>query len=180
MTRPKGRPRKPGERTPCGALKRQRDDGMTVTVWQRIKADGIRVGTDPRLGSQLGRLGMIGDLTAPQVAAGFRVGGIYREFERHHSRQRSVQSPKYEPSCGRRAAETETDQDRAVAAERAYLALQDELSSYSSGVRNALEGLCVDDLSVPSWSISDVRRILTRLARNWLIHDPIETKGERR
>jgi hypothetical protein len=175
----RGRPRKSGERTPCGALKRH-DDGISVAMWQRIKADGIRLGMDPRLGTQLGRLGVIGDLSAAQVTAGFRVAEIYRKFERHHGRRRSIRSPTYNESCRGRSTAGEPGQGQIIAAGRDFLALQDLLSPYPTGARAALEGLCVDDLIAPTWLMFEVRRILSRLARAWMIREPVDTQRRRR
>jgi len=90
----KGRPRKPGERTPIGALKRVADNGLTPTAIKRIKEDLERCAGDKRFESEVGpRLLFEKKLNDREAAAAFKVGEIYGRYERLHARRRSAVSP---------------------------------------------------------------------------------------
>ena len=49
-----------------------------------------KIGLDPRLGTELGRLALHDELTSAQVSAGFRIAEIYHAFEFFHDRTRSA------------------------------------------------------------------------------------------
>jgi hypothetical protein len=66
-----GRSKRRGERYPSGDLK-PGQGGDPVALWQRARLDWRRAGLDPQGPTQLGRLGIIGELNQSEVAAGFK------------------------------------------------------------------------------------------------------------
>jgi hypothetical protein len=175
----KGRPRKPGERTPCGALKRS-GEGLTPTAIKRIMTDLERGAHDEqRFKSQVGTLLFEKKLDQREAAAAFKFAEIYGRFERLHRQRRSAVSPSY--MIGRGGAPALADErmtgeqigareNREKNTEAAFFALQDEIASDSRDARDALERLCVEDHPVPGW-LDEVKRILRRLALMWHIDD---------
>jgi hypothetical protein len=159
----KGRPRKPGERTPIGALKRRNKDELTHAHFKRFKAAGRKVGDDGRFGSELGRLGLLDTLTSAEVRAGFRVAGIYARFDRSCNVRRTARSPAYTSALCSRSSELHDDGE---AAKSEFDRLQDEISGFDRRDRAALERLCVDDGAVPE-ALPGVKAILSQLARRW-------------
>ena len=49
---------------------------ISPALWQRIKTNGQKIGLDPRLGTELGRLALHDELTSVEVSVGFRIAGI--------------------------------------------------------------------------------------------------------
>lgn len=98
-----GRPPKAGERYPSGDLKPVKTPAasdlartpISGALWQRMLANAEKVFGDARFGTELGRLGAIGQLTPSEVSTGFRVAGIYGRFEYYNSLTRSAASPHY-------------------------------------------------------------------------------------
>ena len=92
MVAKRGRPSKSGERYKCGKLKPAETSKQPISpaLWQRIKTNGQKIGLDPRLGTELGRLALHDELTSAEVSAGFRIGEIYKAFEQFHGRTRSA------------------------------------------------------------------------------------------
>ena len=92
MAARRGRPSKSGERYKCGKLKPAETSKQPISpaLWQRIKTNGQKIGLDPRLGTQLGRLALHDELTSAEVSAGFRIAEIYQVFEHFHGRTRSA------------------------------------------------------------------------------------------
>jgi hypothetical protein len=92
MVAKRGRPSKSGERYKCGKLKPAETSKQPISpaLWQRIKTNGQKIGLDPRLGTELGRLGLHDELTSAEVSAGFRIAEIYQAFEHFHGRTRSA------------------------------------------------------------------------------------------
>jgi hypothetical protein len=92
MVAKRGRPSKSGDRYKCGKLKPADTSKQPISpaLWQRIKANGQKIGLDPRLGTELGRLALHDELTAAEVSAGFRAAEIYQGFEFFHGRTRSA------------------------------------------------------------------------------------------
>jgi hypothetical protein len=146
----RGRPKKPGKRHPAGQLV-QAPESPSVAAWQRIATDAVKLGLNPLIGTQLGRLGFLDILTPAEVATGFRIAEIYGRYERAIGRRRSVASPSYEMGRGRDTAapESEEARERAQDAARAFGALQAEMALAPRGVRGALEELCVEDRPCP-------------------------------
>jgi hypothetical protein len=170
----KGRPRKLGERTPCGALKRVVDNGLTPTAIKRISEDLARGSGDRRFESEVARLLFEKKLNDREAAAAFKVGEIYGRYERLHGRRRSAVSPSY--TIGRSGApeladERMTGDQIAARAKRerdieaAFAALQDEVPAYPPRWRAMLEHLCVENLHVPEIWLPEVRWMLERIAK---------------
>lgn len=92
MVAKRGRPSKSGERYKCGKLKPADTSKQPISpaLWQRIKTNGQKIGLDPRLGTELGRLALHDELTSAEVSAGFRIAEIYQTFEHFHGRTRSA------------------------------------------------------------------------------------------
>ncbi len=80
MVAKRGRSSKSGERYKCGKLKPAETSKQPIspTLWQRIKTNGQKIGLDPRLGTELGRLALHDELTSAEVSAGFRIAEIYK------------------------------------------------------------------------------------------------------
>jgi hypothetical protein len=92
MAAKRGRPSKTGERYKCGKLRPAETSKQPISpaLWQRIKTHGQKIGLDPRLGTELGRLALHDELTSAEVSAGFRIAEIYQAFEHFHGRTRSA------------------------------------------------------------------------------------------
>jgi hypothetical protein len=92
MAAKRGRPSKSGDRYKCGKLKTAETSKQPISpaLWQRIKTHGQKIGLDPRLGTELGRLALHDELTSAEVSAGFRIAEIYQTFEHFHGRTRSA------------------------------------------------------------------------------------------
>jgi hypothetical protein len=87
-----GRPSKSGDRYKCGKLKPADTSKQPISpaLWQRIKTNGQKIGLDPRLGTELGRLALHDELTLGGGLGGFRIAEIYQAFEFFHGRTRSA------------------------------------------------------------------------------------------
>jgi hypothetical protein len=92
MAAKRGRPAKQGDRYKCGKLKPAETSKQPISpaLWQRIKTNGQKIGLDPRLGTELGRLALHDELTSAEVSAGFRIAEIYEAFEFFYGRTRSA------------------------------------------------------------------------------------------
>jgi hypothetical protein len=92
MAAKRGRPSKSGDRYKCGKLRPAETSKQPISpaLWQRIKINGQKIGLDPRLGTELGRLALHDELTSAEVSAGFRIAEIYEVFEHFHGRARSA------------------------------------------------------------------------------------------
>jgi hypothetical protein len=92
MATKRGRPSKSGDRYKYGKLKPAETSKQPISpaLWQRIKANGQKIGLDPRLGTELGRLALHDELPSAEVSAGFRIAEIYQVFERFHGCTRSA------------------------------------------------------------------------------------------
>jgi hypothetical protein len=92
MAAKRGRPSKSGDRYKCGKLRPAETSKQPISpaLWQRIKTNGQKIGLDPRLGTELGRLALHDELTSAEVSAGFRIAEIYGAFEHFHGRTRSA------------------------------------------------------------------------------------------
>jgi hypothetical protein len=66
--------------------------GDPVAVWQRARLHWRRAGLDPQGATQLGRLGIIGELNQSEVAAGFKVAEVYGRYECSIGRRRRARS----------------------------------------------------------------------------------------
>src|SRR5260370_42323850 len=102
MVAKRGRPSKSGDRYKCGKLKPADTSKQPISpaLWQRIKTNGQKIGLDPRLGTELGRLALHDELTSAEVSAGFPIAEIYQGFEFFHGRTRSAARASLFPRVG--------------------------------------------------------------------------------
>jgi hypothetical protein len=161
----RGRPKKPGKRHPGGQLV-QEPEGPSLAGWHRIREDAVKLGSNPLIATELGRLGYTGALTSVEVATGFRIAEIYGRYDRSIGRRRSIASPSYELGRGRdtAAVESEEARERAHGAARAFGALQAEIALCPRHVKSPLEELCVEDRICPPGWLPAVRIALGMLA----------------
>jgi hypothetical protein len=186
-----GRHRKAGHRYPSGKLKKPTGDPIVPAAWARVRTDAAKLINDDRLASELGRLSFHRELTDAQAAAGFRVAEIYAGYEKAKGKRRSLGSPSYEQEFrgdGGFPEELVAVKDAAekpnaitlddlseddplykrmagtLAAEQAFLALQDELDNYGPRARDLLETLCVDNCTINPQKLDAMRWLLNRLA----------------
>lgn len=165
-----GRPRKSGERYPSGKLKPQANtqaqdvvgsSSISPTSVHRIRELGRAFALDPKLGTELGRLLLLEQVTSLEAAAGFRLADIYRRFERQHGRRRFAKSPSHE--FGFKGGPTVDDDDDA---EKPFLAIQEKLKPFGSHARDHIETLCVDDQPIGPAALFEVRAILAYLGKD--------------
>lgn len=171
-----GRRRKQGARYPSGRLRpapKPTANPITGAEWQRIRQHALKLGADPRLITELGRLNLFGELTAAQTTAGHRVAEIYGRFERMNGLRRSVRSPSYERAFG---ISLTGDPEAERAAHDAYLALQAALEQVAPAplrrkhyLVDALETLCVENRPIGASLYPEIRSLLQNLAERWQI-----------
>lgn len=161
------------QRQAAGRPRKVQADAIAPALWQRIKTEAMRAAADPRLGTELGRLSLHGEITSAQASAGFRVAHIYGRFERFKGWRRSTRSPSYETGFGGDAEiaeellghEIQADlEERIREAADAFNRLQEEIPVYPPGARALLEALCVEDRAVGPAHLDDIRAMLDRLA----------------
>jgi hypothetical protein len=156
MAAKRGRPSKAGERYKCGKLRPANTSKQPISpaLSQRIKTNGQKIGLDPRLGTELGRLALHDELTSAEVSAGFRIAEIYQSFEFFHSRTRSAAGSSFfrqfvadteKPiEIGRRRTDDYIDLDREER-EREAREDFDVLQFYiPPAQRNLVEQVCVE------------------------------------
>lgn len=171
-----GRPSKAGPRFACGKRKNA-GDVRAPTLWRRIKDHGVRLGIDPRLGAELGRLSLHGELTDTQVAIGLRVAAVYGGYDRLVlGCKRNVASPSYvlayrltDAPQGRdpldegrmTPAELKRLERRIARAKRDFERLQSAIPT--AGARAIIEYVCVEDRPIHTSHLDDLRILLDRL-----------------
>jgi hypothetical protein len=168
----RGRPAKSGERYKCGKLKPAETSKQPISpaLWQRIKTNGQKIGLDPRLGTELGRLALHDELTSAEVSAGFRIAEIYHAFERFHGRTRSAAGSSFfrqfvadleKPiEVGRRRSDDHIDVDE-EAAEREAREDFDVLQYYMPAAqRDLVEQVCVASRPINPVSIPVLKMVL--------------------
>jgi hypothetical protein len=145
---------------------------MSGAIWQRLRQHGRRIGSDPRLVTELGRLNWFGELTGVQVAAGLRIAQIYTRYERLKRLARSARSPSYEPGFGdpdiaedRLAPDQleDLEEDNRDATAK-FRELQKQIPS---DLRSPVESLCVEDRNINPVILTRVRTLLDQLAVYW-------------
>lgn len=192
ITKPRGRPQKNGERYPSGDLKPDKVkpaiEPIAPALWDRLRKDAVKAVEDSRLGSELGRLSLQGELSATQTAAGFRLAEIYGRFERYKNMRRSAGSPSYMVASswgsGDGAVEAITPEmlarsmaedlleptelaeleQKIRAAEKRFHKLQNVMRVLPPNVREALEQLCVEDRRINPAMLDNARLALDELA----------------
>lgn len=182
-----GRPKQDGARYPSGKLKPK--DELAPALVARYRQDVIKFFNDPKLATQLSYLGMLGELTNRQVAAGLRFGEIHNRWRRLERLMRS--SPKSASLEGgfsgaaEVAEERMTDDQRAAAIEATQKARADfewvmeEVPVYPREAHNALLDLCVENQPVPSMLLPEIRTQLNRLAALFDSRDKRKRKPSR-
>jgi hypothetical protein len=131
---------------------------------------------DAKFGSQVGTLLLQRRLTPAEAATAFRVAEIYGRFEGQNGLRRSTRSPSYE--SGRLGSGGSLEQLSDEAAQRIadihaqWLALQASIEDlYPDSVRaffqmrGLLEGLCVEDTTVPAIHLPHVISALRKLGK---------------
>jgi hypothetical protein len=172
MVAKRGRPSKSGDRYKCGKLKPADTSKQPISpaLWQRIKTNGQKIGLDPRLGTELGRLALHDELTSAEVSAGFRIAEIYQSFEFIHGRTRSAAGSSFfrqfvadteKPvEVGRRRTDDYIDQDREER-EREAREDFDVLQYYMPPAqRNLLEQVCVESRPLNAVAIPTLKLVL--------------------
>jgi hypothetical protein len=172
-----GRKKKRGERYPSGKLK-PTGPALDPVVWQRLRADGARLFSDPKISSAIGRLVFARELTALQAVAAERIGEIYGRFERNHQIKRHVRSASYETGSGA-SGKTAAD-EQLIAADTAFKAVQAELLLYPRQVRDHLETLCIEGIGPPSGWLPIIRGALDDFTRFFGISTARERKAARK
>ena len=129
------------------ALKATGVEPLAPTLIQRILHNLVLKAEDRRWASEIGRLSMLGELTARQTSAAYHVGDIYGRFEWLHGRRRSAASPSYEIGRGRGLNGHDHSQDAAIEAD--FTGLLREIPELPRELAAILEGLCTEDQAVP-------------------------------
>ncbi|CCE05793.1 hypothetical protein BRAS3843_1480024 [Bradyrhizobium sp. STM 3843] len=172
MAAKRGRPAKAGERYGCGKLKPGETSKQPISpvLWQRIKTNGQKIGLDPRLGTELGRLALHDELTSAEVSAGFRIAEIYHAFETFHGRTRSAAGSSFfrqfvadleKPiETGRRRTDDYLDIDREMR-EREAREDFDVLQYYMPAAqRDLVEQVCVASCPINPVSMPVLKMVL--------------------
>jgi len=174
----RGRPAKAGERHPCGKLKKPasgKPAGIAPALWQRIKTDAVRLVQDARLGSELARLSVFGDLTVVQTAAGFKMAEIYGRYERVVGLHRSARSAAYDMGHGDPdlAEERLSEDEKEVRDERLrrvrndFHDLQEAVPVYPIHARAMLEALVIEDRPPDATRLPELADLLEHMAKNF-------------
>lgn len=161
----RGRPAKAGDRFPCGRLRPE--TFVSGAEWQRLR----RVSRDPRLESELGRLGFLGALSPVEVACGEYIANTYGRLDAALERRRHCRSPSYEQ--GRRwhdsLAESVEAAERQRRALRDLALLEAEIDALAKtllpGLRRELERLVLHDELPVAGVFPAVRAALASLAQ---------------
>lgn len=159
-----GRPPKPGARYPSGKLKPTQEARIAPALIHRIRDHAGTMGIDRRLGSEVGRLLMLEQLTGLEAGAAWRMAEVYGRYERFHGITRTTRSPSYESGMagGGTSGHDGTEHE---AAKDAFLTLRNHLRPFSYFHVQELERLCVDDRYVGPAALADVKPILHRMAK---------------
>jgi hypothetical protein len=167
LAKKRGRPAKAGERYDCGKLK---PDGVSPTLAYRIREQAGKIAIDRRLGSELGRLLLLEQITTGEAACGWRVHDVWLKFESAVGLARGVRGAAFDVAVNRASALLvgDRDEEARIARDR-WLALDKFLLKNFTGpdgriARDRLETLCVDDRSIPYAWIEPVRAMLRLLA----------------
>lgn len=116
------KPSRAGARTPHNPAARPAPDrypsggkkqAVAPALWHRLMEHGRRLGMDPRLGSEIGKLAAHGEISAVEFEAAQEIARIYGRYEaltgvpRRHSA-----SPSYQTGFGARAVDPEDMDER--------------------------------------------------------------------
>jgi hypothetical protein len=204
-----GRPREEGERYPSGKLKpktiKPSIEPIAPALWDRLRSAAIAAVEDARLGSEVGKLSLHGELSATQASAAFRIAQIYGRFERYRDLRRSVGSPSYmvassdiaddnkefeaitpemlARSMAEELLEPEQLADleqRVDAADKRFLKLQGFMKVFPSNMRSAIEQLCVEDRPVNPGMIDAIGMALDEAAKFFRIKSAPKDKEKKK
>lgn len=123
-----GRKRKPGERTPSGQLSRAgqaTEASYAPAAIKRLTDSAINLASDPRLGTEVGRLLLAGKLTARQAGAAWRWGEIAAEHAR------AIEAPSLKGATFERAAKGAAPDEASEAGKVLIAALKRAVSRYN-------------------------------------------------
>ena len=127
----------------------------------------MSLGLDPIMTSQAGRLFCIGLLTSRHMATIDYIAKVYAAYEKHAGKgaTRRTRSPSYETSTNRseRLEETFEEESAALNAKAEFEQLQALIPDFPREARDAIERLCVDDLTIPTAWVSDLCILLTMI-----------------
>lgn len=180
----RGRKRKDGERYPSGRLKKKEEPASAAPVtFRRIRDLAVAGALDARMGSEIGRLHLRGEINDAQATTAEHIAAIYARYERmKRMPRRTCASPSYLRSFGdpdvaeeRMTPDELTHHERRVRrAVRAYEGLQEELPADTtikgtgrlrkSSARAMLEQICVEDLPVGDQNLPALRILLDRIS----------------
>ena len=127
----------------------------------------MSLGLDPIMTSQAGRLFCIGLLTSRHMATIDYIAKVYAAYEKHAGKgaTRRTRSPSYETSTNRseRLDETFEEESAALIAKAEFEQLQALIPDFPREARDAIERLCVDDLTIPTAWVGDLCILLTMI-----------------
>ena len=127
----------------------------------------MSLGLDPIMTSQAGRLFCIGLLTSRHMATIDYIAKVYAAYEKHAGKgaTRRTRSPSYETSTNRseRLEETFEEEGAALIAKAEFEQLQALIPDFPREARDAIERLCVDDLTIPTAWVGDLCILLTMI-----------------
>lgn len=145
---------------------------IAPAAWDRIRRMVARGAIEAIHGSEVGRLSHFGELTATEASAAFRVAEIYGSYDRVvMEKRRSARSPSYEMGFSgttpeaqqRNRRRSEEEEDRI--ATKNYDDLRAQIPDFPRELRQRIEELCVEDKSIGSVHLADIRIILGKLAQ---------------
>lgn len=167
-----GRKRKPGQREPNGRIKRASDEAQHApAAVKRLIDAAMAKASDPRLGSEIGRLLLAGKLTTRQAAAGWRFAEVASAYQTAISAP-ALKSPRLERGQRGEAPEDGTPAGDAMTAatRRAvtrYMRADAVLSASGRDAERAARLLCADVALIGHQQLIDARSALDALAAHF-------------
>ena len=151
-----GRKRKDAPRTPSGQISRANEETRYApAAIKRLTDYAIAASSDPRLGSEVGRLLLNGSLTAKQAGAAWKLLEIVTAY------RTAIEAPRCKPNSLERGQKSEAPEEGTDAAEainkrlvrdtRRYERAQMILISHSQQARQAVERIAVYDVALISY-----------------------------
>lgn len=120
-----GRKRKTGAREPNGRIERKSEETkFAPAAIKRLADNAIALASDPRLGTEAGRLLLSGKLTARQAGAAWRWSEIAADYAR------AIEAPTVKTATLERAAKSAAPEEGTAAAESLNKALARAVSRY--------------------------------------------------
>lgn len=147
-----GRPRKEGERNPCGRLKKSETekDVKSVAIAAVKKIHGIETdGKSGLSGYTLGRMALDGKITDTELAAGNYYAEVMTRYHKSCGMPLpSVRAQNLFAVRGREGEETETAQNRATRAANEMMRLEGLLLRLGDGprVKQTVRNVCFEDI----------------------------------